>query len=190
MTDKEALESARMLYEFYKDIPEKAQKIIDAFPELRESEDERCRKAIIEDYKVLGDASLRGAKVTIELKNVEEKIAWLEKQKEQKGSLRVIKDASEWEKIKEQQPAEWSEEDEEMINALIRNQEILIDSASNEQLRDSYSKEIQWLKSLRPQPHWKPSEEQMEALHETICSDYYLPRRDELIELYDVLKKL
>ena len=25
-----------------------------------------------------------------------------------------------------------------------------------------------WLKSLRPQPHWKPSEEQMEALNEAI----------------------
>lgn len=28
----------------------------------------------------------------------------------------------------------------------------------------SYDREIDWLKSLRPQPHWKPSEEQMSAL--------------------------
>ena len=138
-------------------------------PELAESEDERCRKAIIEDYKVLGDASLRGAKVTLELKNVEEKIAWLEKQKEQK-------------------PAEWSEEDErhiENIKALIRDYR-----------KGPFKEDIDWmlerLKSLRPQPHWKPSEEQMDALKESSTSwmNETMGNAKILESLYEQLKKL
>ena len=34
----------------------------------------------------------------------------------------------------------------------------------------SYDHEIAWLKSLRPQPHWMPSKEQMDALER--CIDY------------------
>ena len=156
------------------------------FPELKESEDERCRKAIIEDYKVLGDASLRGAKVTLELKNVEEKIAWLEKQKEQKGSLRVIKDASEWEKIKEQKPAEWSEEDlkwaEEIRLALLYYSN---DKPFIEELTNWFNNHIQ------PNPHWKPSEEQMIYLKEAINKfDFCDAENAGLQALYEQLKKL
>ena len=43
---------------------------------------------------------------------------------------------------------EWNEEDEKMIQSLIQNQEFLIDSTINEQLRDMYAKEVDWLKSL------------------------------------------
>ena len=61
--------------------------------------------------------------------------AWLERQKEQK-------------------PAEWSEEDELMI---LKTLEMLGG-------RGTTGMQIDWLKFLRPQPHWKPSEEQMSML--------------------------
>jgi hypothetical protein len=34
-------------------------------------------------------------------------------------------------------------------------------------------KEINWLKSLKPQPHWKPSEEQMKTLVEWLKNHQY-----------------
>ena len=55
----------------------------------------------------------------------------------------------------------WSEEDEKMLRTIIS------DGSRGVELD---SKQISWLKSLRPvskeslQPHWKPSEEQMESL--------------------------
>ena len=53
----------------------------------------------------------------------------------------------------EQKPAEWSEEDREMFTRIC---------IANPNLLD---KERNWLiKSIRPQLHWKPSEEQMGAL--------------------------
>ena len=76
---------------------------------------------------------------------------------------------------------EWSEEDKKMIKELIKNQEILIDTASNEQLRDIYSKEISWLKSVCPQSHWKPSKEQLTALERLYRACY----RDDICSLDD-----
>lgn len=52
---------------------------------------------------------------------------------------------------------------------------------------------IDWLKSLRPQPHWKPSEEQMEMLEDAIAyyGDSWLSRKQKILEsLYEDLKKL
>ena len=68
---------------------------------------------------------------------------------------------------KKQKPAEWSEEDEEMLNSCISSIEEAKENryAYKETDEDtSYDHEINWLKSLKPQPHWKPSEEQMKAL--------------------------
>lgn len=56
-------------------------------------------------------------------------------------------------------PAEWSEEDEKLLDAMI-------DMATNSLYEPlcPRGKMIVWLKSLRPQNHWKPTEEQMRAL--------------------------
>ena len=52
-------------------------------------------------------------------------------------------------------------------------------------------KRINWLKSLRPQLHWKPSEEQMEALKWQIKNTYDGSwQRKESESLYNDLKKL
>jgi hypothetical protein len=112
-------------------------------------------------------------------------LAWLERQKEQK-------------------PSEWSEEDEAMIKSILFVLESYVsqsESASSPSLITSYPtyyKEIDWLKSLRPQPHWKPSEEQMEAFKSYI--EEFQARAeaavggwnnfDVMIRLFEQLKKL
>ena len=60
-------------------------------------------------------------------------------------------------KPKEQKPAEWSEEDEKMLSACIEAVGSMSVRSDVKTLRD-------WLRSLRPQPSWKPSEKQMKCL--------------------------
>lgn len=99
-------------------------------------------------------------------------------------------------------PAEWSDEDADMLNCCISSIEEAKENryAYKETNGDtSYDREIAWLKSLRPvskeslQSHWKPSEEQMEALERTIrLANFGLEedRRKALESLHDQLKKL
>lgn len=64
-----------------------------------------------------------------------------------------------------QKPAEWSEEDEDnfkWFDKLFRAESIVIGG------RDIPQDKYLWFKSLRPQPQWKPSEEQMNSLMRTI----------------------
>ena len=94
------------------------------------------------------------------------------------------------EKQKEQKPAEWSEEDERLLTKLMTFVDIeCFDRECNGQ------DVIAWLKSLRPQPHWKPSEEQMGALNYAYCELF--KRQDvghnilgPLQNLIDTLRKL
>lgn len=98
-----------------------------------------------------------------------------------------------------QQKQEWSEEDKKMLDECVIALSNWRDAVSN------YGHEvapcqrlIDWLKSLRPQPHWKPSEEQMNYLraevseakrkHEASVSGYTPARILE--SLYNDLKKL
>ena len=83
-------------------------------------------------------------------------------------------------------PAEWSEEDEKMIQSLILGIDKYVFFAGIKS-----KKIITWLKSLRPKPHWKPSEEQIEALWETIdfAPETFKPKCT-LESLYNDLKKL
>ena len=91
-----------------------------------------------------------------------------------------------------QKPAEWSEEDEMMRNALwnLLHLHYAQDNART-LVGIEAGKFRSWLKSLRPQSHWKPSEEQMEALSETIAfaPDTFKPKCT-LVTLQDDLKKL
>ncbi len=74
---------------------------------------------------------------------------------------------------------EWSKEDERIY------QSIIDDTVQENQLDN---KQIDWLKSLRHQNTWKPSEEQMEALDDVISSRDI--KYDVLSELWKDLKKL
>lgn len=47
-----------------------------------------------------------------------------------------------------------------------------------------------WLKSLRPQPHWKPSKKQMEALEDAFRKDGGNEYRKVINSLYCDLQKL
>ena len=131
------------------------------FPELSESEDERIRKEIMHHISLLENNRFMFA-------SKEECLAYLEKQKEQK-------------------PAEWSAEDARRITAIC---ELLANTLA---IHPNYSHRIliDWLKSLRPRPHWKPSEEQMEALKRASTNEYLPAKQFEiLVSLYEQLKQL
>ena len=81
--------------------------------------------------------------------------------------------------IKEQKPAEWSEEDEEMRQRVIDTLKTVLSIRDEDDPIFAGSKMIRWIKNLHPQykligedrirsvlpPHWKPSEEQIAALN-------------------------
>ena len=114
-------------------------------PELRESEDEKMRKMAIKAVKSPeAQSCIKSWGV-----NPDDVIAWLEKQKKQK-------------------PAEWSEEDEKMREHLISDLREFRYCETDEELIEDYEDEIQWLQSLRPQPHWKPSSLELQALKTAI----------------------
>lgn len=100
------------------------------FPELVESEDERIRRALIKQFSAISMETWAGIpKIDI--------IAYLEKQKEQK-------------------PAGWSEEDEQMLQAIIKRYEFAVESDCAVFIKTDkltqMEKELAWLKSLHPQP--------------------------------------
>lgn len=91
--------------------------------------------------------------------------------------------------IKPQPKQEWSVEDRSKIQRICKYlNEAKKYYADITEVREC----IDWFKSLRPQNRWKPSEEQMEALHNlnlTGCISY-VGQGQTLIELYNDLKKL
>ena len=136
------------------------------FPELRESEDERIRKGLIE--------LIENWNYPQELFTTKQNIiAYLEKQKEQEHPC----DSAQFEegfktgyelglrKKEEQKPAEWSEEDEYRIRQIER---IAQQAGCTQKLQEEIH---DWLKSLRSRPkpsdNWKPSDEQREAAPKT-----------------------
>ena len=168
------------------------------FPELRESEDERIRKALVWHLKADVDFVSNGVTKA-------ECIAYLEKQKEQKPEVdestkRLNKNWMKqyFDEQQEQKPAEWSEEDADMLNCCISSIEEAKENRYAYKETDgdtSYDREIDWLKSLRPS--WKPSEEQMRSLEYFIelwgDSDgqlKYAKIFNDVKSLYEQLKKL
>lgn len=92
---------------------------------------------------------------------------------------------------------EWSEKDSEMITNIISSLHGYIRTfrpdPENKKIYESIrlDEEIDWLKSLRPQPHWKPSEEQMKWLRDVIETVPMTCRQQIPLEsLYNDLKKL
>lgn len=78
----------------------------------------------------------------------------------------------------------WSEEDECCINQLIV-------FCENCMVQDSNTKKCAtWLKSLRHQSHWKPSEEMLEALYKVIPENVMEKSEDEMLldKLYQGLR--
>jgi len=120
----------------------------DIFPELKESEDEIIIKALKSGFKMLErEYNLKGLGGI----KFEKILAWLEKQGEKgtKGNEREFPNS-------EQKPA-WSEEDDAVLDALIRHLE-------GEDIHVSPHLAVKCLKSLKDRYTWKPSERQKEAL--------------------------
>ena len=124
--------------------------IDDIVPELKESEseDEKIRKRLIEFFKDWGKT--RSHCWSIYIPDI---LAWLDKQGEQKH---------------------WSEEDEEIRNNCIywlekarkyfeKDEDLIYDKKWIVKCTD-------WLKYIRPQTTWKPSEEQIGALEHFVRS--------------------
>lgn len=154
MTKKEAIETIKTTMPYmWKETKEAIQTLI---PELAECEDEKIRKTLI--HIVKGACDKYGIKYRGDEINEEKLLAYLEKQKEQK-------------------PAEWSKEEQTIIEGACNALEI-----------HGHSKLADNLKSLPPQSHWKPSEEQMKALENA------MDRNDKigyiLRTLYDDIKKI
>ena len=93
------------------------------------------------------------------------------------------------------QKSSWSEEDEDMIQALNACIDVAIKSGMNYISFDSKSiligKVKTWLKSIKERYTWKPSAEQMEALKNAIHIKPYENPSDSLLwGLYEQLKEL
>lgn len=85
-------------------------------------------------------------------------------------------------KVSDQETSEWSEEDERLLSKL----QTYVDMESFDRERNGDDL-LAWLKSLRPQKQWKPSDEQMRHLASAIEESN---GNSVLQELYDHLKKL
>lgn len=87
-----------------------------------------------------------------------------------------------------QPKVEWSEEDETKRNALIG----LVEEIKSRPLKrlEDWDGYISWLKSLRPQKQWKPTEDQMEQLGWIAEQNKNNMIGKGLMNLYNDLKKL
>ena len=92
-------------------------------------------------------------------RTLESFLGWLQGSMGEKTYSSWLKSLPERFSLKPKQ--EWSEEDETMFKWIsVRIQEHHMSLEYTKQVRNA----LAWLKSLRPQPHWKPSEEQISAL--------------------------
>ena len=205
------------------------------FPELRESEDERIRKELIEFIKWSVDRHFMREDFH-QAKRPSEWIAYLEKQKVPEGLHpeeypltpdECVKPVEWGDKDKEMlmrciaaipvqgdeimptsylnklrnwleflperfnlpPKQEWSEEDDKMLARIIERGQSQIQMFETGLLPEH----IAWLKSLRPQPHWKPSEEQIEALKFAVKlykDTHFENNHEKIVSLYEQLKKL
>lgn len=142
-----------------------------------------------------------------ELKKIEQKPVECKEKKYSKCSVYNLSHSEELCKDCEfnpnkQKPVEWSEEDINMIDWLIRccekeHEELCNDRYGHQDivsdLKRNCRKKWYWLESLKekvaPQKQWKPSEEQIEALR--VAKAYPSSERREILEtLYEDLEQL
>lgn len=183
------------------------------FPELCESEDERVRKALIRFHKSTIDIDgIKGDEIVSWLEKQDEmskkcptsvqneqKPAWSEDDSEEFDiAIETLKEAGQfssakWLKsIKDriQPKQEWSEEDDKMLHTIIADFKSFSHNNTST-LESHFNKCIDWLKSLRLQTTWKPSQEQIQCLHDAI--EHYQTNgypASKLNELYEQMSKI
>jgi hypothetical protein len=157
---KDALERAKHEYQTHKSFNGFREMLIYIFPGLKEeSKNEKIRKNIKVALMSVGE-ELADFYCTHHTSQ-EELISWLDKQGDYKPN--------------------WSEEDESIVESIL----FWLKSVLN---KSSYPRYEHWLNSLKPQNHWKPTEEQLTSL--TIACDRNDKIGFDLTELLKDLKKL
>ena len=150
-----------------------------------------------------------------ELKKIEQKSSWSEEDEnrvnrliayfEDKESFTAEDDIvyANWlksikDRVQPQPKQEWSEEDENVISLILSIcndflKSFEISPASTKVIKEDVNKIDNWLKSLRPQTTWKPSDEQLQALR-WVCNRTFIaqePQKESVLEdLYEQLKAL
>lgn len=181
-TDKyeEALAKARFEYKENPCATENEKKLLEIiFPELKESDDEKIRRFLVE---LVSNDKFNDYGGLYKDRNVlyDDVLAYLEKQKEQKpescdcsrdeesytnGIHHVLMNPEAYGLIK-LKPAKWSEEDEKFayfVNQFLGYYEKTDPTAMS--CKKWFNNRF---KFLSPQPHWKPREEQINALAKAI----------------------
>lgn len=185
MDREEALKIVRDLYEKSLFLKKDKEAITILIPELKDSEDERIRKALI--HLISEQDGILTAINGISVKDV---LAYLEKQKDLEAEIEKAyktADKVQYEMgfdagVASVQPVEWSEEDRDKVAQYLhdRDERMLWSEATK------ITSDI--LDILRPQPHWKPSVEQMRAVFD--ASERNDKLGSVLSTLYNDLKKL
>ena len=116
-----------------------------------------------------------GASLHFNKKDITKAVDWLK-------SLR--------DRVQPQPKQEWNEEDETYLDHIITAVKLYYTDYKGEE--NPWRNELlRWLKSLRPQNRWKPSDEQMDMLAK-VCSTLHLTTgENEIMEsIYDALERL
>lgn len=90
--------------------------------------------------------------------------------------------------IVEQSPAEWSEEDDEHLERILKELENQRQRSINRPCLDKIESDYNWLKSLKNRYTWKPSGEQMDEFSGLLDEIHW--DGEILVSLYNDLKKL
>ena len=187
---KEALSRAKG---FYKRFPEYKEILEKIFPELKESEDERTwiinylNNRILNSTIIAEKENLKKAIAWLE-KQCEQNPSWSEEDEEiyrkcicaMRASAcgfpeeeKFVEQVDNWlkslkDRVLPQPKQEWSEEDESHIRYLIECLEHCKKGVALTMTTSTSQEYINWLKSLKPQSTWKPSDEQIKLLNEVL----------------------
>lgn len=187
------------------------------FPELNESEDERIRKGLIKGLSAMRDIH-KHQTFSDDAININDAIDWLEKQGEQPswseadiemldnclGLIQEIDSTQEeqnWlkslkDRFQLQPKQEWSKEDEKMWLQIINEMEAFKAKSSTIFEKNIAQDKIDWLKSLKSQNKWKPTNDQLYILNwvaNTLLNQDGIVEREAakvLNEIHEELKKL
>ena len=152
---KEALERAKKVHKYSSDIAE-IKRMEDIFPELKESEDEKIRKAQLDYWRSVGGKEWHGVPV-------QETIAWLEKQGEKEKSpfnkQRLMEVAQpetfeeqveHWQRMGKIAESEWFKKTHENMSVL-DELEMTLSVSEDDYLRSNLEKLIKELKKEKQQ---------------------------------------
>ena len=117
---------------------------------------------------------------------------YLNEAKKYYADITEVRDCVDWlkslkDRVQPQPKQEWSEEDESYLNTTIA---YLKDAKEFKKTAENC---IIWLKSIRPQNTWKPSDEQLNALHDAavyVDKSMFPYPKGILMKLYKQLKKV